>query len=156
MYKKILVPLDGSELAEAVLPHVRSLAERFDAEIVLLRVAVDPTDDLLFTGPKLAAAAQQNVDAIRLEAKRYLEQIAANLRKTGLAVTTEVCEGLVAETVLDCVEEVQADLIAISTHGRGGLVRWLTGSVTYKILHQARVPVLLVGVQSEENEEVEP
>ena len=154
MYHKILVPLDGSKPAEAVLPHACALAERFTAEIVLLRVPADPADDLMFTGPKLVAATRGRTDALRREAIDYLEQLAAELEDAGLCVATLVCDGPVVETIVGCAEKVRADLIVISSQGKGGLTGWPTGSVAYRLLHQARVPVLLVTAEPGEHQAV--
>ncbi len=152
MYRKILVPLDGSKLAEAVLPHVCALAERLEAEIVLLRVPVAVEDDVLFTGPKLAAITTVRMDALRGEAIDYLEKLAAELEDAGLRVTILVSEGLVAETIVDCAKKVHADLIAISTCGRGGPGHQVMGSVTYQLLHRAGMPILMVCAESSKHE----
>ncbi len=148
MYRKILVPLDGSKKAEAVLPYVCELAERFDAEIVLLRVPVAADDDLLLTGPKLAMATNVRAEALRCEAIDYLERLATELEDIGLHVMTLVREGPVVETILDCAEKVHADSIALATCGRGGAGYWMLGSVTYRVLHYARVLVLVVSAES--------
>ena len=141
MYKRILVTLDGSKHAEEVLPHVRALANCTGAEVVLLRVIVYPHYDFIVGDPMIAEAAH---DAAQAEAKEYMEQAVANLSKTGLEVKGEVAEGLVADTIIDFAEKVQADLIAMSTHGRSGPARWLVGSVADKVVRGATVPVLLV------------
>jgi nucleotide-binding universal stress UspA family protein len=147
MFKKILVPLDGSELAESVLPYVRNLAERFAAEIVLMQVSVDPVYDLILTGPKLADCALQVAGEMNNDAQSYLAQVARNIRDTGLMVSSTIEQGTVAETILACAAKTHSDLIVLSTHGRGGPMPQITGSVTYQILHQAQVPVLLINPQ---------
>ncbi len=141
MYKKILVPLDGSTFAEAVLPHVCALAKCTGAEVALLRVAIRWMYDYampapLPTSPMLAESDQEPAD--------YLDHVAADLRAAGFQVTTEICAGPVAETILEYAEGIGADLIAMSTHGRSGLARWFIGSVADKIVRGARLPVLLV------------
>ncbi len=140
MYKKILVPLDGSEFAEAVLPHVRELALCTGAEIVLLRVAVRPMYTGAASEPPSTVAALNESDQ---EPAAYLERVAGELREQGLKVTTEVCTGPVAETILEYAEGVHADLVAMSTHGRSGLARWFIGSVADKVVRAAKLPVLL-------------
>ncbi len=144
MYKKILMPLDGSILAETVLPHVQALAERDDSEIMLLRVAVEPMYDLLFTGAKLAAATRENAKARYLEAKIYIDSIGAGLKQSGFKVTTEVREGMVADAILGCAEESGVDLLVLSAHGHGKHEGSALGSITYRIVHGAHVPVLLI------------
>ncbi|MBI5301485.1 MAG: universal stress protein [Chloroflexi bacterium] len=147
MYRKILVPLDGSSLAEGVLPHVRMLAENFDAEIVLLQIVVDPIYDLLLSGPKLAAATHDSGSTQHPRSQSYLDCVAKPLREAGLEVTTMVCEGLVAETILACGERFQVDLIVMATHGVNTPSGWQLGNVTYRIVHDAKAPVLLIRAQ---------
>lgn len=141
MYKRILVPLDGSEVAEAVLPQVQMLAECGGSQIVLLSVVVHPNYDYFIPEPALANAARENQIT---ESKAYLERMAAKLGENGLAVRTELCEGPVAEAILDCADSTKADLIAMSTHGRSGIGRWLMGSTAERVVRAAKVPVLLV------------
>ena len=139
MYKKILVPLDGSELAEKALVHAHTIAKPLAAQVVLLGVVVFITQD--FDVIPMAGAASDEVIA---DAKRYLERAAGNLRKLGLRVTTKVESGRVADTIIDHAERHSVDLIVMSTHGRTGAARWIIGSVADKVLHGAKVPVLLV------------
>ena len=141
MYQRILVPLDGSQVAETVLPQAQMLAECAGAEIILLSVLVHPGYDYFIPEPALATAAYQNQ---LNEMKAYLERTAARLGEHGLHVQTEICEGSVAEAILDYADSKQADLIAMSTHGRSGLGRFLMGSVAEKIIRSAKVPVLMV------------
>ena len=144
MYKHILVPLDGSELAEAVLPHVRSLSGCTGAEIALLRVLVYPVYEFMAADPNVALYTLTDSSELEAQANTYLNQVARSLQEDGLNVTASVRGGLVADTILDYAQEVQADLIAMSTHGRGGLARWVIGSVADRIVQAAKVPVLLV------------
>lgn len=150
MYKKILVPLDGSEFAEVVLPHVEDIARRMEAEVVLMRVVHYVADYLAAanvmtaTNPMVLESIKEGDDAIRQEAGKYLVGIASLLRDKGLKVKTDVLFGPVAESILDAADEEKADLIAMSTHGRSGVARWLVGSVADRIVHGAKVPVLLV------------
>ncbi len=140
MYKKILVPLDGSPFAEAVLPHVRELAQCTGAEIVLLRVAMRWMYDYAMPAPLLPGAIPNESDQ---EPAVYLERVAEELREAGFKVSLEVCGGPVAETILEYAEGIHADLIAMSTHGRSGLARWFIGSVADKVVRAAKLPVLL-------------
>ncbi len=140
MYKRILVPLDGSAFAEAILPHVRELALCTGAEIVLLRVAVRWMYDYAAPVPLSAGVLPEESDQ---ESAAYLERVAGELREMGVRVTTEVCAGPVAETILEYAEGIHADLIAMSTHGRSGLARWFIGSVADKVVRAAKLPVLL-------------
>ena len=137
MYKKILVPLDGSELAEAVLPHVRAWAQGFNPAIYLLRVAHIPVE-FIFSDPAVAG------NMLADDSASYLAQLADRLRGEGLTVTTQVMNGPVASAILDYADSIPADMIAMSTHGRSGFSRWLVGSVADKVVHGAKVPILLI------------
>ncbi len=141
MYKKILVPLDGSEVAEAVLPHEERLAKDHDAEIVLLRVAVNPAFEFAMSDPAIAA---QVVSDMEQQSKEYMAAMEARLKGKGFKVTSAIVEGGVAEAILREAEERGADLIAMSTHGRSGMARWLIGSVADKVVRASPLPVLLV------------
>lgn len=145
MYKKILVPLDGSPLAEAVLPHAQSLATYSeDAEIFLLRVAADPAAEFSFSDPILAS---DFINALEAETLSYLQSIRAKLQKAGIRTSFLIREGAIAETILDVAAEVQADVITMSTHGRSGISRWLLGSIADRVVNHSTIPVLLIRPQ---------
>jgi nucleotide-binding universal stress UspA family protein len=141
MYKKILVPLDGSPLAEAVLPHAQALAKSEGAEIVLLRVAVTPDPNLFHRDE---AEGRQITDAIEKEALDYMKTEAAKLQNEGAKVTAITREGKIPDTILDVAEETHADVIAMSTHGRTGLQHLLMGSVAEQVVRSSHVPVMLI------------
>jgi nucleotide-binding universal stress UspA family protein len=141
MYKKILVPLDGSPLAEAVLPHAQALAKSEGAEIVLLRVAVTP--DVNFFN-RVPAEGRQITDEIEEEALDYVKTETAKLQKEGAKVTGITRDGIIPDTILDVAEETHADVIAMSTHGRTGVQRWLMGSVAERVVHYSHIPVMLI------------
>src|SRR6266852_2308092 len=145
MYQKILLPLDGSELAGAVLPHVRAIAQRYNAEIVLLRVPEYVVFDPAVVTPTIFTTVY---DAVKTEASEYVGRIAVKLKEAGFNVTAEVRDGAVVETILDYADHIHADLIAMSTHGRSGVARWLLGSVADKIVRGAKTPVLLIRPQT--------
>ncbi len=148
MYSKILVPLDGSELSEAVLPHVRTIAKSMGAEVLLVRVPVVLPYDYNIIDPELIASLEANA---KTEIQAYLEKQVAALQADGIKVSMRIGEGLVADTLLELVESEHCDLIAMSTHGRSGFARLLMGSVADKVVHGAKAPVLLVrpAVQAE-------
>ena len=152
MFRKILVPLDGSPLAEAVLPQVRELARCNNAEIVLLRVATFPLFDYSITDPRLIIELRENAEA---EASSYINAIAADLKGEGFQVTAEVGEGMVADAIVSLAESLQADLIAMSTHGRTGIQRLFLGSVANRVVHESRIPVLLIRPENVERSEGE-
>lgn len=141
MYTKILVPLDGSPLAEAAIPHARALAECTSAQVILLRVAIDPGAEFAFSDPSLA---EPLVEQMETEAKKYLGAKARELYRDGFRVVTMMREGPVAETILDVADEIGADVIAMCTHGRTGPARWLLGSVADRVVRGSRVPVMLI------------
>jgi nucleotide-binding universal stress UspA family protein len=141
MYKKILVPLDGSPLAEAVLPHAQSLAKSEGAEIVLLRVTVTPDADLFVRNP---IEGEHIVKVMEEEAQSYMEAEVSKLKNEGANVTGITRDGMVPETILDVAEETHADVIAMSTHGRTGVQRWLMGSVADRVVHYSHIPVMLI------------
>ena len=150
MYKRILVPLDGSELAEAVLSFAGILASQNDAEIVLLRVAEYPSNmySLCYEyppiDPEVAAKLEEKKRAFCLEAKHYLEELAARLEVSGYTVLVKVSEGPVVNTILDAADNMHVDLIVMSTHGHSGCEHRMIGTTSDRVLHEANVPVLLV------------
>ncbi len=146
MYKRILVPLDGSPLAESVVPHALALAKALDVEIVLLRVTVNPAAEFSFSDPGLASNLIQELEQ---ESKTYIKAMCTKLEKGGVRVTYLLREGAVAETIIEAAETMQVDLIAMSTHGRSGIPRWLLGSVADQVLRTSPVPVMLFHPQGE-------
>ena len=141
MYKRMLVPLDGSRLAEGILPFIIQIAGPLDLEVVLLRV-VPPILPLTLEG-----AGHFVVDdvATRLrEAREYLAPVAADLRERGVRVMTEARNGEPVTVAVAAARDVGADLIAMTTHGRSGLGRLLFGSVAEAVLRQAQIPVLMM------------
>lgn len=141
MYKKILVPLDGSDLAEGVLTHAKALAYSEGAEIVLLRVAANPALEFAFSDPALAQSAVAQFEA---ESQQYIDDITDKLKKEGFKVSAIIAEGLIAETILQVAEDIHADTIAMSTHGRTGPARWLIGSVADRVINSSKIPVMLI------------
>ncbi|MBI5300740.1 MAG: universal stress protein [Chloroflexi bacterium] len=141
MYRKILVPLDGSKIAEGVLPHAKALAYSEGAELILLNVASNPGMDYLFADPGLAASV---VEEQQQRSKKYMSEIQEQLRSEGFHVSVLLRDGPVAEVILISAEEAQADVIAMSTHGRTGPARWLLGSVADRVVRNSKIPVLLI------------
>jgi nucleotide-binding universal stress UspA family protein len=142
MFNRILVPLDGSELAEQVLPHVIELAYHTDAQIILLCVPEVPANGYLLHPPRSGLTVYQNAEA---EIRDYLDRISGNLRDMELDVRTVIADdGSVYSTILNKARELGVDLIAMSTHGRSGLARLVMGSVADDVVRHAQSPVLLV------------
>jgi nucleotide-binding universal stress UspA family protein len=145
MYQHILVPLDGSKLAEQVLPQVKKSAGS-ETDITLLRAmpaeyvaAVEQAGRYTTT-----FSPEEQLARTQAEEQAYLEKIAEKLRAEGYQVHTQVSRGHAADTIVDYAHHHPVDLIIIATHGRSGVDRWIFGSVTQKVLHSARVPVLVV------------
>lgn len=133
MYKKILVPLDGSKRAEAILPHVEELAHNFEAQIVFLHV-IDPhhsSDEI---------ASEMNTKF----AKLYLNGLIGEFQEKGIKVKSLVENGSVSHTILNVAKRDDIDLIAMASHGRTGLAHVFYGSVAASVLHLVDRPLLLV------------
>lgn len=144
MYKKILVPLDGSKMAEIVLPHVETVAKSCELPVIeLVRVIQEAQPTVGDYVLKPAQVSEINVEN-RKAAEQYLGEIAKTLNITGVQVHTKVLMGKEAETIADHAKKEGYDLIVIATHGRSGVSRWVWGSVADKILRSACVPVLMV------------
>jgi nucleotide-binding universal stress UspA family protein len=160
MFGKVLVPLDGSEMAEAVLPHVEDIAKRYSAEVILLRVVATPQDRWTATvfQPSLAVPGssedvtplphpvyrEQEMESLRAEAERTLSGVRKRLREAGLRTRVEVLFGRPADRIVEYATKEEVDLIAISTYGRSGLGRWAFGSVAKRVMRATAIPVLLI------------
>lgn len=132
-YQKILVPLDGSDLAEKALPYAKTIAKLKNSEVIFFAVSVTTSggrrDRLL---------------------KSYLDVNAKSLESQGIKVSTAVTYGDVAEDIIEYADKHKVDLIIISTHGYSGIKRWMLGSVTQKVLYGTCTPVLLIKSKSPE------
>ena len=146
----MVVPLDGSALAERILPHVEDLAARTGAKVTLVRAWTPPVE----TNPIAPAAVMTRMTFNRgatpeardahYEAEHYLETTVDALRRRGVDADYELLEGPPGEMIVDEAEGIGAKMIAMSTHGRGGLGRVVLGSVADYVLRHASCPVLLV------------
>jgi nucleotide-binding universal stress UspA family protein len=165
MFKKILVPCDGSDLAQqSVFPQVESLARATEAEVIILRVVPPPpgrsgsafkpgTSELpmpLPVTPEDAHTARypiyrdQEIASAEGEARRSVALAEAMFRDKGVKVRSEVLLGQPAEEIIDYAADQDVDLIVMCSHGRSGIGRWVFGSVTEKVLRGARSPVLVI------------
>ncbi|MEN8615359.1 universal stress protein [Dehalogenimonas sp. THU2] len=141
MYKKILVPLDGSELSETILPQAVSVAKPSKAEIVLLRVH-EPLEPAV--RETLGGDLAEKLDTVnREEMENYLAKIARDLDGQGLKVSVVTVFGRPADTIIEYTGANAIDLIAMATHGRSGITKWAFGSVADKVLRLSPVPVLV-------------
>ena len=141
MYNRALVPLDGSSVAEAIIPFILDIAGPLDIEVVLLRV-VEPIAPMVIEGSRHVEV--EDVEARRTDAEEYLAPVAVELRNKGVRVESRVRRGSTTEEIVAAARETGADLIAMSTHGRGGLGRLMFGSVAQAVLGHVDMPVLLM------------
>ena len=150
MYEKIVVPLDGSKVGEAALPYVEDIVSKLSpevkTEVVLLQVLA-PASIPTISGrtPEVAPYTEQQMEKTSEEAMEYLNQTGEALRSKGVTVTAKVAIGDASEQIVKVAQEIDADLITMSTHGRSGLSRWAFGSVTDKVLRkEGRIPIAMV------------
>jgi nucleotide-binding universal stress UspA family protein len=149
-FRRILVPLDGSALAERAIPFAIALAEKFEGEILLLRVldipeATAPTRHLEVTIGWVREARAQAHD----EARRYLDERQREIYRQGIAVRALMRDRSAPEDILEVADSEKIDLIVMSAHGQGGRARWTFGSVADKVARHSPCPVLLVRYASE-------
>ena len=148
MFKRILTPLDGSTLSEGILPYVRALALAFHARVELLRTYQNLDYDLLgqddTDSGSIMAALEPVAARLHNQAERYLEDVAGGLREMGVATDVDVRSGPAAVHIVNEAAVVENTLVAMSTHGRTGLGRWIMGSVTDRVLHTTMAPLLVV------------
>ncbi|HEY4690531.1 MAG TPA: universal stress protein [Anaerolineae bacterium] len=153
MYRNIVIPLDGSTLAEQALPYVKDLLQGRAAAVYLISVAPLATVatpaapvrmyPLVVSRTDFETQVQER-DRIEEELRNYLHGIALALAHGSVTAKVEVRFGEPAEEIIAFAEDVQADLIAMCTHGRTGLARWAYGSVAEKVMRHAHCPILLV------------
>ena len=145
MYQHVLAPLDGSELAECVLPHVEVIATGCNiSRITLIRIV---TPLRLYGGIEthISPGERQHLEADSIEvATQYLEEHARKLREKGAFVETKVLFGKITEELIEYVTDNEVDLVVIATHGRSGVSKLFLGSTAERILHASPVPVLMV------------
>lgn len=143
MYQTILVPLDGSRRAEAILPHVENMARHYEARVVFMEV-IEPLSRLLTAEPVYASFDPTYYEERVKEARAYLEHWRENFQKKGIETHVRLSEGPVVEAIIKMAEDEGADLIAMSSHGRTGLASVFYGSVAAGVLHRIDRPLLLV------------
>lgn len=145
MYKKILVPLDGSKLAECVLPHVETLVKGGQVQEVVFARVHEPFrgfggTDYVMSEREIARVESEQIAA----AEKYLKAVVNQAHLDGLKPRGELLKGPVAESLAEYAAKNGVDLIIIATHGRSGVSRWVWGSVADRILRSSCVPVLMV------------
>jgi len=145
MYQKILVPMDGSKLAECVLEHVKSVATGCKVPAVVLLRVIEPISPPGYLPRAMAEGDYRDAkETAEVQAKDYLTDIAERMKTEGIAVETDIAYGLSADEILSYAEQKEVDLIVMSTHGKSGISRWWSGSVAEKVVSQSLMPVLIV------------
>lgn len=147
MYKNVVVPLDGSELAECVFPHVETVVKGCkEPNIILLRV-VEPVRIMFgeeYPSSITFEQIQQAEDLKKEEAEKYLNRISEKLAKAGIKTTVKIMSGNPAQAIVDYVDHNNIDLVILATHGRSGVSRWIWGSVADRILRSICIPIFMV------------
>ena len=142
MYQKILVPLDGSNRAEKILPHVEELAAHYQATVTLLQI-IPPAGDILTAG--VITPLPDQLDSEKKLAESYLNSIKAGLQAKQIETRTRVVvSGQVADAIVKIADEEKINLVAMSSHGHSGLSRVFYGSVAAGLLHQIDRPLLII------------
>lgn len=146
MFKRVVVCLDGSKLAEQILPFVQAGAAKFDSQVVLLRVLDVPTAIPYVDGkPPEVDIVSEESHRKEAEAKEYLEGIAVSFGGEGLNTECVVLHKLsVDEAILNYAAENDVDIIAMTTHGRSGLLRTVLGSVADSVVRKSGLPVMII------------
>ena len=151
MYKKVLVPLDGFELAENIIEHVSEMIAGGHVLEVALLTVVEAYDKGLpsttWGGVKYSERRATLTGEAMTEAREYLEKIADGLEQEGIVITPVVIQGKVAEEILDYAIDNQVDLIMMCTHGRSGPSRWALGSVADRVIRHSPIPVFIITPQ---------
>ena len=146
MYKKVLVPMDGSELAECVLPHVETIAGGCSTEAVVFLRVIDPF--VMTSGYFGADFSGQEIARINAEneqnAKNYIDRLVERTNYGRVKIEGKTITGRAAEVIAEYARDNQVDLITIATHGRSGVSRWVWGSVADRVLRSSCVPVLMI------------
>jgi nucleotide-binding universal stress UspA family protein len=158
MFKKILVPLDGSQMSEAALPCAEKLGNKLNARVSLLQVLARayyhyPDGEV---GAALMPYSDEEMLRLRADAEDYLKKVCGQLADKGVSADYLITIGMAAEEIARVADETGIDLVAMSTHGRSGVSRWAIGSTAYKVVRILKEPVILIraryaqpGVQSQ-------
>lgn len=150
-FSKILVPLDGSKTGEAALPYVQGLASKLKSEVTLLQVVEPGKRVHTVGGLDYIPFPEEELEHLKTEALQYLEEVSRKLTNTKATIRSEVKVGHAAQEIINFADETNIRLVAISTHGRSGVKRWISGSVAYKVLQAGNTPVLLVRIPETES-----
>ena len=160
MYEKIMVPLDGSELAECVLPHVDGFVKGSQVKTVIFVRVIEPTRYLTASptaSPQFSQTMQETAKMAEEEekasAEKYLKGVLSRVKQGEINYKTDVLVGKVADSLVDYAEANKIDLVLIATHGRSGISRWVRGSIADRVLRSSCAPVLMVRAAGKMNED---
>jgi nucleotide-binding universal stress UspA family protein len=150
MFEKILVCLDGSRLAEQILPYAMEQATRFHSKVILIQAYTIPSSIAAAeaqAAPVNSDLMQEEAQRLEAEAKAYLEKVAAPLREKGLDVACITLQGTAGDAIVGYAQNEPVDLIALATHGHSGLGRVIFGSVADHVLRESGLPILVIKPQ---------
>jgi nucleotide-binding universal stress UspA family protein len=145
MFKRILLPLDGSAMSEQALPIAVNHVKCFKSELFLFRV-INPLTKSYRTGMATISAIERTEEQLREMANDYLEKIATGLREDGLEVSVVTRIGVPYKEIIGYSEQNSIDLVVMCTRGESGFTRWLLGSNTDHVIRGTRIPVFVVPV----------
>jgi nucleotide-binding universal stress UspA family protein len=152
MYEKILIPLDGSDLAEQALPHAVEVANAFGSDVHIVHIVMRYMGGMMPYEVEYQLSESLREAALH-EAHEYLNRIAETYKsKFNMPIHTKVIEGVVSDAILDFADFQGIDLIVMATHGRSGVSRWVFGSVAERVLRASKCPVFLIRAASEEED----
>ena len=146
MYKTIMVPLDGSKRAEAILRHVEEVAQHYEAKVIFLHV-MEPSLIMGTEGAQMKLF-QQELKGREKQIESYLNALKGEFREKGIETRTRIVYGPPVEAIINAADRENVDLIAIASHGRGGLSQVFYGSVAAGVLHRINRPLLLIRSKS--------
>ena len=147
MYKKILVPLDGSELAECALPHAEEIASKCGADIILVSVTeriqgYRPVEE--YSSSLGIEMVPEAAGKLEKQGQKYLDRVAKGLERKGIKVQTEMLMGNPAEELIIYTKTENCDLVIMASHGRSGPSKWAHGSIADKVFRSSYIPILMV------------
>jgi len=152
MYKKILVPLDGSGFSEQVLSHVRAISLGCQVPEVVLLIVVKPIDNSELIANMGDEWVREVTEQEQATAGDYINKVADDLKKDGITTKAVVLVGSPAHEILEYVDNNQIDLVIMGTHGRSGPSRWVLGSATERVSKHSTAPVLIVRTRGNNKE----
>jgi len=144
MFKKILVCLDGSSLAEQMLPYAGEMAERFGSSITLVQVLQVPSSLAAASAQGAESVIEEEMRRLAFDSRTYLEGIAGTLRQKGISVEAVAIEGSPGDAIVEYAKAHDIELITIATHGRKNIGRLVFGSVAEHVLKHTAIPVLSI------------